>query len=267
MTLNTLPMSIGLGSHFPQSVLIRRAKPVVFGMSLCMIAQRTCRIVQARRYSQCPWKQGNSTINYGEGIPALAEKLGISKREAAARKEKYFEPYPLVREFIEETHERCRRELEVSTILGRKRRLKEADADWKEGFYSRRYKRWVPERPGKLAARALRQAVNAIIQGSAAEVARLAQILCEPKVMREIGLHDELSQRIEQVGARQLLQVHDEVLFEVPTENLKEGIEVLSRSMEAPFRYVPELLGIDFDELSIPLDVDAGYGEAWSEAH
>jgi len=109
--------------------------------------------------------------------------------------------------------------------------------------------------------------VNAIIQGSAAEVARLAQILCEPKVMREIGLHDELSQRIEQVGARQLLQVHDEVLFEVPTENLKEGIEVLSRSMEAPFRYVPELLGIDFDELSIPLDVDAGYGEAWSEAH
>jgi DNA polymerase-1 len=206
-------------------------------------------------------------INYGEGIPALAQKLGISKDEARKRKEKYFEPYPQVKEFIDYTHASCRETLEVHTILGRKRRLLEADADWKEGFYSHRYKKYIPERPGPLAARALRQAVNAVIQGSAADVARLAQILCEPRVMRDIGMHDRWSEGMERVGIRQLLQVHDEIVFEVPTESLKEGIEFLSGSMEKPFRYVPDLLGIDFSELSIPLDVDAGYGEAWSEAH
>jgi DNA polymerase-1 len=206
-------------------------------------------------------------INYGEGIPALAQKLGISKKEAAARKEKYFEPYPGVKEFIDYTHASCRETLEVHTILGRKRRLLEADADWKEGFYSHRYKKYVPERPGPLAARALRQAVNAVIQGSAADTARLAQILCEPKVLHGMGLANQYSEAMESIGIRQLLQVHDEIVFEVPTDSLKEGIEVLSRSMERPFHYVPEMLGIDFRELSIPLDVDAGYGEAWSEAH
>lgn len=206
-------------------------------------------------------------INYGEGIPALAQKLGISKQEAQARKNKYFEPYPGVKDFIDYTHESCRETLEVHTILGRKRRLLEANADWKEGFYHRRDKRYVPERPGPLAARALRQAVNSVIQGSAADVARLAQILCEPRVLKDIGLTNKRSEEMERIGINQLLQVHDEVVFEVPTDSLKEGIEVLSRTMERPFQYVPEMLGIDFRELSIPLDVDAGYGEAWSEAH
>jgi DNA polymerase-1 len=206
-------------------------------------------------------------INYGEGIQALAEKLGVSKKEARAKKEKYFEPFPGVREFIELTHESCRETLEVHTILGRKRRLLEADADWKEGFYSKKYKKYIPERPGKLAARALRQAVNAIIQGTAADVARLAQILCEPKVLHGMGYANPRSEAMERIGIKQLLQVHDEVVFEVPTESLQEGLEVLSRTMERPFQFVPDLLGLDFDEISVPLDVDAGYGEAWSEAH
>jgi DNA polymerase-1 len=206
-------------------------------------------------------------LNYGEGDAAMAIKLGISREEAKRRKEKYFEPYPMVKEFIEYTHESCRETLEVHTILGRKRRLLEADADWKEGFYSHRYKKWVPERPGPLAARALRQAVNSVIQGSAADVARLAQILTDPQVMTEIGLANEQSELIGNLGIRQLLQVHDEIIFEVPNENLKEGIGVLSGTMERPFQYVPEMTGIDFREISIPLDVDAGYGEAWSEAH
>ena len=210
----------------------------------------------------CSYRQDAKTIgfglNYGKGDAALGIDLGISREEAARRKEKYFEPYPRVKEFIEYTNASCRDTLEVHTIL---------DADWKEGFYSHRYKKYVPERPGPLAARALRQAVNSVIQGSAADVARLAQILCEPAVMREIGLHDEYSQVMEDCGVRQLLQVHDEVIYEVPTENLKEAIEAISMSMSKPFRYIPDLIGVDFTELSIPLDVDAGYGEAWSEAH
>ena len=206
-------------------------------------------------------------INYGEGIPALAMKLGISNQEAIKRKEKYFEPYPKVKEFIEFTHAQCRETLEVHTILGRKRRLLEANADWKDGFFNRKSRKWVPDRPGPLAARALRQAVNSIIQGSAADVARLAQLITDPPVMAEIGLSNASSERIEELGIRQLLQVHDEVLFEVPTKNLEEGISVLSQTMNQPFRFVPQLLGIDFDELSVPLDVDAGHGATWSEAH
>jgi DNA polymerase I-like protein with 3'-5' exonuclease and polymerase domains len=109
---------------------------------------------------------------------------------------------------------------------------------------------------------------NGLLQhNSAADVARLAQILCEPSVMKEIGLQDKFTRAMENCGTRQLLQVHDEILFEVPNENLKEAIEAISGLMEKPFGYIPEMIGVDFRELSIPLDVDAGYGEAWSEAH
>ena len=198
---------------------------------------------------------------------ALAAKLKISKKEAEARKEKYFEPYPKVKSFIEKTHKYCREKLMVHTILGRKRRLKEANADWREGFMRRKDGKWVPERPGPLAARALRQAVNACIQGSAADVARLAQILTEPSVMNEIGLSNRRTEALERIGAKQLLQVHDEVLFEVPTDSLQEGIQVLSDTMSKPFLYVPEMLGLDFTEVTVPLDVDAGHGTSWAQAH
>jgi DNA polymerase-1 len=194
-------------------------------------------------------------INYGKGDRALAEDLGIDVKEARKRKAKYFEPYPRVEEWIGETHTWCREMKEVYTILGHKRRLLEADADWKEGFYSHRYKKWIPERPGPLAARALRQDVNSIIQGSAANIAKAAQRRC----------HE--SEEINGLGARQLLQIHDEVLFEVPTEYLKETCEVIRATMREPLRDIPRWLGLDITELSIPLDVDVGTGEAWSEAH
>ena len=194
-------------------------------------------------------------LNYGEGVRAMAAKLKCSMEDAKAKIETYFKPYPRVREFIESTHEFCRDYKEVSTVLGRKRRLLEADADWKEGFYHRGRGEWVPERPGRLAARALRQAVNSIIQGSAADVARMAQIRCEE------------SEELHDLGARQILQIHDEILFEVPDENLEEGCEVIKGLMENPFIDLPERVGLDFRDLPVPLDVDVGKGEAWSEAH
>jgi len=194
-------------------------------------------------------------INYGEGDMALAAKLGIEVEEARNKKEIYFQPYPGVKAFIEGTHERCRDMLEVSTILGRKRRLLDANLDWKEGFYSQKWGKYIPERPGKHAARALRQAVNTIIQGSAADVARLAQIRCE----ESLGLHS--------LGIAQILQIHDEILFEVPNEHLEEGCELIQEIMEAPFEDLPERLGLPFRDLPVPLGVDIGRGEAWSEAH
>lgn len=221
---------------------------------MCMTARQTYR-TSSRRYSQCRWKQRSNTINYGKGDRALADDLGITQEEAAERKAKYFEPYPDVRKFIEFTHNYCREFAEVSTILGRKRRLPDANHDWRDGFYSRKERRWVPERPGPIAARALRQDVNSIIQGSAADVARMAQIECEE------------SERLQELGVRQILQIHDEILFEVPTEYLEESCQVIRDVMEHPFRNLPERLGLEFRELAIPLDVDVGYGEAWSEAH
>jgi DNA polymerase-1 len=194
-------------------------------------------------------------INYGEGDRALAAKLNISLEEAEARKARYFKPYPKVKEFIELTHMSCRETLEVHTLLGAKRRLLDADADWKEGYYNYKQRRFVPERPGKLAARALRQAVNTIIQGTAGEIAKLAQLRCHND--------DYLRNR----GVKQLLQIHDEILFEVPNEVLPECCDRITKLMEKPFADVKDMLGLDFDCLTIPLGVDIGMGEAWSEAH
>lgn len=235
---NVPPVSIGQGSQSRLGALTRQAN-----------------CTSSRRYSQCRWKQRSNTINYGKGDRALADDLGITQEEAAERKAKYFEPYPNVRKFIEFTHNFCREFREVSTILGRKRRLPDADHDWRDGFYSQRERRWVPERPSPIAARALRQDVNSVIQGSAADVARMAQIECEE------------SERLRELGVRQILQIHDEILFEVPTEYLDESCRVIRDVMEHPFRNLPERLGLEFRELAVPLDVDIGHGEAWSEAH
>lgn len=194
-------------------------------------------------------------INYGEGDRALARKLGIPLEEAQDRKGIYFGQYQKVEEFINQTHQDCRDFKEVFTILGRKRRLLESDADWKAPFFSRKQGKWIPERPGPLAARALRQAVNSIIQGSAADVARCAQIRCEEDdVLRDLGV-------------QQILQIHDEILFEVPYENLEEGCERIRNVMQQPFADLPDRLGLGFSDLPVPLNVDVGHGEAWSEAH
>lgn len=232
-------MFIKQGSHPHLSTLTRQANRIRCG----------------RRYSQCHWKQWNYTINYEQGDGGLAKKLGVSVEEARARKRIYFDQYPEVEKFIEATHQRCRSMLEVLTILGRKRRLLDSDADWYDAYFSRKTGKWVPEHPGPLAARALRQSVNSRIQGSAADVARMAQIRCE---------EDHI---LAGLGVRQLLQIHDEVLFEVPTKYLKEGCTRIQELMEKPFLDIPERLGLNFRELPVPLDVDIGYGESWSEAH
>ena len=194
-------------------------------------------------------------INYGKGDNALAEDLGISRKEAKARKAKYFKPYPGVEKFISATHATTREQLEVCTILGHKRRLVDADADWKPEYFDYKQRRTVPERPGKLAARALRQDVNSIIQGSAANIAKLAQLRCEE------------SERLQGLEAEQILQIHDEILFEVPTEYLEECCKEIKHVMQHPLEDLPERLGYNFRGLDVPLDVDVGHGEAWSEAH
>jgi len=205
------------------------------------------------------YRQDSKTIGfgivYGQGDDALAKKLGISREEAGIRKMKFFEPFPQVQEFIEETHRRCRYELQVDTLLGRLRRLVDADSDWLEPQYDYKTREMLPERPGPLASRALRQDVNSRIQGTAAEIAKLAQILTE----NDSGLKN--------LGVEQLLQVHDEILFEIPNENLDEACGRIKNIMSRPLQDIPERLGLNFRELSVPLDVDVGRGESWAQAH
>jgi DNA polymerase-1 len=203
-------------------------------------------------------------LNYSKGKRALAEDLGCSVEEAEEKIERYFAPYPRVQQFIEETHQFCRQELEVYTYIGRIRRLVDANADWRDGYFNPREKKWTPERPGRLAARALRQDVNSRIQGGAADVARLAQLRLEGGGDWE----SRESERLRDLGVRQILQIHDEIMMEVPPENLEEAIPLITELMEHPFEPLPEILkGFPFRELSIPLGVDIGHGESWTEAH
>ena len=76
------------------------------------------------------------------------------------------------------------------------------------------------------------------------------------------------SERLRDLGVRQILQIHDEIMMEVPPENLEEAIPLITTLMENPFEPVPDILkGFPFRGLSIPLGVDIGHGESWTEAH
>jgi DNA polymerase-1 len=177
-------------------------------------------------------------INYGEGPRALAAKLGVSVDEAKRLKAKYFEPYPSIKQFIDDVHSAMAHEGLVETIMGRPRRFPEMLELGHIPYWQLR----GSEKAAK--ARAERQGVNSVIQGSAADVAKLAMLKCE------------FDERLANLGVEQLLQVHDELIFEVPEETLHEATPIIVDNMEHPF---------DFD-LSIPLDVDSGHGYSWASA-
>jgi DNA polymerase-1 len=93
-------------------------------------------------------------------------------------------------------------------------------------------------------ARAERQSVNSRIQGSAADVARRAMISCE------------FDSTLANLGVQMLLQIHDELIFEVPEENVEEALPIIKHKMEHPLGF----------ELSVPLDCDGGSGHSWASA-
>jgi DNA polymerase-1 len=181
-------------------------------------------------------------LNYGEGPMKLGKTLGVSKDEAKRLMQQYFEPYPMVREFIDGVHKFILDHAMVETILGRPRRFHEMHAI---GEMLETCSRWhLPGTAKSNLARAERQSVNSVIQGSAADVAKMAMIKCE------------FDPDLRRLGADMLLQVHDELLFEVPEEHADEAEEIIIYNMEHPFG----------DDLLVPLDVDSGRGYSWSSA-
>lgn len=179
---------------------------------------------------------------YGIGAVKLGRQLGLPVTESVNRSSQrlmykcaqaetmidgYFAAYSGVKRFIDETHTHCEKHLEVQTYLGRPRRLPDILSD---------------ERG--IAAQARRQSVNSIIQGSAADIVNEAMFLCESDA------------ELRRLGVRMLLQVHDELIFEVPDDEryyvpAMKRIKVL---MEDPFA------------MRVPIQVSMGRAYSWGLA-
>ena len=171
-------------------------------------------------------KTVNFGIIYGQGAFALAEQTGLSRTEAKQMIDSYYENYPKLKIFMTEQVEKARKNGFVETILGRKRHLKDINSN---NFVVRGH--------------AERNAVNAPIQGSAADVIKIAMIDID-KALSEGGFKTKM-----------LLQVHDELLFEVPVEEIEPIKALIKEKMESAMK------------TKVPLIVEVGVGNNWLEAH
>jgi len=175
-------------------------------------------------------KDINFGIVYGISAVGLAAQLGISRGEAAAYIKTYFERFPGIRDYMEATKAEARRQGYVTTLFGRKVHYPEINIK-------------NPSLRGNFE----RAAINAPIQGSAADIIRRAMIRMVP-ALAAAGL-----------SARMLLQVHDELVFEAPEDEVDKTMEVAQAVMEG----APEPVL----KLKVPLKVDARAGEDWESAH
>jgi DNA polymerase-1 len=166
----------------------------------------------------------NFGIIYGMGPSRLAGELGISLAEASDYIKRYFERLPGVSSWFKETLERARKDGFVTTMFGRRRYLPELNA---------------PQ--GGARAQAERIAINTPIQGSAADLIKVAMI----------GLHNRI--RDQKMDAKMVMQVHDELLLEVQKEALREVGDIARKEMEG------------VAEMRVPLKVDLKWGSNWAE--
>ncbi|MCC8234655.1 DNA polymerase I [Pinisolibacter aquiterrae] len=172
----------------------------------------------------------NFGIIYGISAFGLANQLGIGRGEAAAYIEKYFERFPGIRDYMEATKREARDKGYVTTLFGR-----------------RAHYPGIADKNAAMRAFNERAAINAPIQGSAADVIRRAMIRMDD-ALADAGL-----------AARMLLQVHDELIFEVPEAQVEATIPVVKRVMEGAAE--PAV------RLRVPLVVDARAAMNWDEAH
>ncbi|MDA7980466.1 MAG: DNA polymerase I [Pirellulales bacterium] len=171
-------------------------------------------------------KTVNFATIYGQGATALGQQLGLTRNEAKKMIDRYFELYASVRTWLDETVAAAHESGYVSTILGRKRYIPELSSN---NFSDRAYGERI--------------AANTPIQGSAADICKLAML--------------EINRRFQEAGfeANMALQIHDELLFEAPENELPQVLKVVRSCMEQPY------------ELDVPLKVDIGSGTSWAEAH
>jgi DNA polymerase-1 len=172
----------------------------------------------------------NFGIIYGISAFGLAAQLGIERGEAGEYIKKYFERFPGIRDYMDETRDYCREHGYVLTLFGRKCHYPDIKAS-----------------NPSIRAFNERAAINARLQGSAADIIRRAMMRMEP------ALEDA------KLSAQMLLQVHDELIFEVPEKEVADTLALVKDVMEgAPHPAVA---------LNVPLRVDARAADNWDEAH
>jgi DNA polymerase-1 len=170
-------------------------------------------------------KTVNFGVVYGQSPFGLAKELRIDKQEAAQFIEAYFAGYPGIEKFLNRVLADCQTSGYVSTILGRRRAI-----------------RGVRAEPGRQRNLAERTAINTVIQGSAADLIKLAML----------GIHRRL--RRDGLQARMLLQIHDELIFEAPAEEIDTLATLVVEEMA------------NAHPLAVPLKVDVKVGSNWADA-
>ncbi len=171
-------------------------------------------------------KTVNFGIMYGMSSFGLAQRLKCSRSEAKRLIDDYFESFPAIRLFIDSTLEAARESLYTETLFGRRRYIPDINSN-----------------NVNVRSVAERNAVNAPIQGTAADIIKLAMIKVD-RSLREAGLRSKL-----------VLQIHDELLLEVPEDEIDTVKNILERDMQGVVK------------LSVPLTVECNYGRTWIEAH
>lgn len=166
----------------------------------------------------------NFGVIYGQSPFGLARQLGISQAEAGAFIDAYFNGYPGVEEFLLKVLVDCRCQGCVTTILGRRRQI--------EG---------IREPKGRQRTLPERTAINTVVQGSAADLIKLAMLA----IYRRLKERPELG--------RMLLQIHDELVFETPAERMRELADLVAEEMTGVWK------------LKVPLKVDVQWGANWGQ--
>lgn len=168
----------------------------------------------------------NFGLIYGMSAFGLARQLNVDRDAAQAYMDLYFARYPGVKALMDGTRERAAQSGYVETLFGRRLYLPEINA-------SNRQRRQYAERA----------AINAPMQGTAADIIKLAML----RVARWLDASDE--------GIRMIMQVHDELVFEVPRAGIERAREAITEAMTGAA------------ELAVPLEVEVGIGDNWDEAH
>lgn len=172
-------------------------------------------------------KAVNFGIIYGQSAFGLSQNLGISRKEAIAIIDEYWKQYPAIKQYMNTTINFAKEHGYVQTLKGRRRYLRDINS---ANFTVRGF--------------AERNAINAPIQGSAADMIKIAMI----------NIHEKMNQH-PALKSKMILQVHDELLFDVHKEEVSVITELVKKEMENAM------------ELKVPVVVEIGLGENWLEAH
>jgi hypothetical protein len=167
-----------------------------------------------------------SGIIYGISAFGLSQRLKITRGEAAELIDTYFKLYPAVRKFMDDSIAKARETGYAVTMLGRRRSLRD-----------------IKSRNATARMAAERDAINTPVQGTAADLIKLAMVRVS-RALKEAGLK-----------ARMILQIHDELLFDVPKNEVEQVKEIAVREMTQAMK------------LEVPLEVSVGAGSNWLEAH